>query len=100
MAELFIHGYIDRHGKFNAQKTKDRLVEDETGTGFLIEKGNNSYWGKDLIITEKDISNLIRTKGAVFSACSLLLKNAGLTFDKIDAFYIAGGFGQHLNIEN
>lgn len=100
LAELFIHGYIDRHGKFNVEKAKARLVEDETGIGFLIEKGNNSYWGKDLIITEKDISNLIRTKGAVFSACSLLLKNAGLTFDKIDAFYIAGGFGQHLNIEN
>lgn len=100
LAELFIHGYIDRHGKFNVQKAKARLVEDETGIGFLIEKGNNSYWGKDLIITEKDISNLIRTKGAVFSAYSLLLKNAGLTFDKIDAFYIAGGFGQHLNIEN
>jgi len=100
LAELFVHGYIDRHGKFNVQKAKARLVEDETGIGFLIEKGNNSYWGKDLIITEKDISNLIRTKGAVFSACSLLLKNAGLTFDKIDAFYIAGAFGQHLNIEN
>lgn len=100
LAELFVHGYIDRHGKLNVQKAKARLVEDETGIGFLIEKGNNSYWGKDLIITEKDISNLIRTKGAVFSACSLLLKNAGLTFDKIDAFYIAGGFGQHLNIEN
>ena len=100
LAELFIHGYIDRHGKFNVQKAKDRLVEDETVTAFLIEKANNSYWGKDLIITERDISNLIRTKGAVFSACSLLLKNAGLTFDKIDAFYIAGGFGQHLNIEN
>lgn len=100
LAELFVHGYIDRHGKFNVQKAKARLVEDETGIGFLIEKGNNSYWGKDLIITEKDISNLIRTKGAMFSACSLLLKNAGLTFDKIDAFYIAGGFGQHLNIEN
>ncbi len=100
LAELFVHGYIDRHGKFNVEKAKARLVEDETGIGFLIEKGNNSYWGKDLIITEKDISNLIRTKGAVFSACSLLLKNAGLTFDKIDAFYIAGGFGQHLNIEN
>jgi len=100
LAELFIHGYIDRHGKFNVQKAKDRLVEDETGTAFLIEKANSSYWGKDLIITERDISNLIRTKGAVFSACSLLLKNTGLTFDKIDAFYIAGGFGQHLNIEN
>ena len=100
LAELFINGYIDRHGKFKKKKTENRLVENETGIGFLIEKGNNSYWGKDLIITERDISNLIRTKGAVFSACSLLLKNVGLTFDKIDAFYIAGGFGQNLNIEN
>jgi uncharacterized 2Fe-2S/4Fe-4S cluster protein (DUF4445 family) len=24
----------------------------------------------------------------------------GLTFDRIDAFYIAGGFGHHLNVEN
>ena len=100
LAELFINGYIDRHGKFKKKKTENRLVENETGIGYLIEKGNNSYWGKDLIITERDISNLIRTKGAVFSACSLLLKNVGLTFDKIEAFYIAGGFGQNLNIEN
>jgi len=36
----------------------------------------------------------------VFSACSLLLKNVGLGFDEIGSFYIGGGFGQHLNIEN
>ena len=100
LAELFINGFIDRYGKFNEQKTKDRLIETEEGLGFLIEEANRCFWGKDLVITERDLSNLIRTKGAVFSACSLLMKNVGLRSDKIDSFYIAGGFGQQLNIEN
>ncbi|MFH1312517.1 MAG: ASKHA domain-containing protein [Candidatus Eisenbacteria bacterium] len=91
LAELLRHDYIDRQGKFKRP---------QHGTGFLVEKGANCYWGKDLVITEKDIATLIRTKAAVFSACSLLLKNVGLTFDEIDALYIAGGFGQHLGIEN
>jgi uncharacterized 2Fe-2S/4Fe-4S cluster protein (DUF4445 family) len=100
LAELFIHGYIDRRGKFIEKKAGEKIIETDEGKGFLIQKGKNSFWGKDLIITENDISNLIRTKGAVFSACSILLKNVGLSFDKIDSVYIAGGFGQHLNIKN
>lgn len=99
LAELFIHGYIDRHGKFNERKAKERIVETDAGRAFLIEEGKKCYWERDLTITQNDITNLIRTKGAVFSACSLLLKNTGLTNDKIEAVYIAGGFGQHLNIE-
>jgi len=100
LAELFFHGFIDRFGKFTNKTIKTRLYKNETETGFLIENASHCYWGKALIITEKDIANLIRTKAAVFSACSLLLKKVGLNFDRIDDFYIAGGFGQHLNIEN
>jgi uncharacterized 2Fe-2S/4Fe-4S cluster protein (DUF4445 family) len=100
LAELLVHGCIDRQGKFRRERVGKRLVEGENGTGFLIERAEKSYWGHDLVITERDIANLIRTKGAVFSACALLLKQVGLSFDKIDAFYIAGGFGQHLDVEN
>lgn len=100
LAELFFHGYVDRQGKFNAPKAGERLLHDAEGPAFLIEEGKNTFWGKDLVITERDIANLIRTKAAIFSACLLLLKKAGLTFDKIDAFYVAGGFGQNLSIHN
>jgi len=100
LAELFFYGFIDRFGKFNPQIAGEHLIEAATGRGFLIETGENSYWGKDLILTENDITNLIRTKAAIFSAYSLLMKNLGLTFDQIHKFYIAGGFGQHLKIEN
>jgi len=100
LAELFVHGCVDRHGKFNTEKIGGRLVGKEAGKGFLVERGTRTFWGKDLLITENDIANLIRTKGAVFSACALLLNHAGLSFDQIESFYIAGGFGQNLDVEN
>jgi uncharacterized 2Fe-2S/4Fe-4S cluster protein (DUF4445 family) len=100
LSELFLNRYMDRGGKWNEEKAASRLTETERGRGFLIEKAEKCYWEKDLVITENDIANLVRTKGAVFSACSLLLKNVGLAFDNLDAVYIAGGFGRYLNIEN
>ena len=100
LAELFIKGYIDRQGKFRKEKIADRIVEDENGTAFLVVDHTKSFWGKKICITEKDIANLLRTKGAVYSACSLLLKSVGLRYEEITSIYIAGGFGQHLDIEN
>ncbi|MBN1351873.1 DUF4445 domain-containing protein [candidate division KSB1 bacterium] len=100
LAELFIHDYIDRYGKFNECKVNHKLVETDSGIGFLIEEAENCYWGKNLTIAEKDIANLIRTKAAIYSAISLMLKYIGINSSQINAFYIAGGFGKHLNIEN
>lgn len=100
LAELFVHGTIDRNGRFHEKRAGRRFVRNGNGPGFLIEEAKNCHWGKDLILSERDIANLIRTKGAVFSACSILLKSIGLKLAQIDAFYIAGGFGQHLDIEN
>jgi uncharacterized 2Fe-2S/4Fe-4S cluster protein (DUF4445 family) len=100
IAELFSHGFIDRYGKFNPKKAKGRLIDNDTGPGFIVEKSEKCFWGKELVITENDIKNLITTKAAVYAACSLLTKNIGISFDKIDGFYIAGGFGKFLNIGN
>ena len=100
IAELYVHGYIDRHGKFRESVPKERICRNENGPAFLIEEAKNTFWGRNIIITERDIANLIRTKGAVFSACSLILKNVGLRFEDIDDLFIAGGFGRYLNIEN
>jgi uncharacterized 2Fe-2S/4Fe-4S cluster protein (DUF4445 family) len=100
LAELLVKGLIDRQGKVRKEKAGDRFTEGESGPGFLVECAARTHWGHDLIITERGIANLIRTKGAVYSACSLLLKQVGLTFGEIEAFYIAGGFGHYLDVEN
>ena len=100
LAEMFINGYIDKRGKFNRENAPGKFVEKEEGISFIVEDRSCSYWGKDIFITEKDIANLLRTKGAVYSACSLLLKSIGLRHDEIESIYLAGSFGQHLDVEN
>jgi uncharacterized 2Fe-2S/4Fe-4S cluster protein (DUF4445 family) len=100
LAGLFINGYIERNGSINKEKAKDRYIHDDTGKGLIMVDAGRCYWGRDIIIYENDIANLIRSKAAIYSACSLLLKNIGITFESIDSFFISGGFGKNINIEN
>ena len=55
--------------------------------------------GKDIVITDSDIKNIIRTKGAVYASCSVLLKSMNYTFDHLDRIYIAGGFGNYIDMK-
>jgi len=100
LAELFINGYIERNGSINIDKIKDKYIQDDSGKGIIVVNAEKCFWERDLIIYENDIANLIRSKAAIYSACSLLLKNLGITFDNIDSFFISGGFGKNINIEN
>ena len=56
--------------------------------------------GRDIFITESDISNLIKSKGAILAAMKVLTDSMGLGFDDLEAICVAGGFGNYLNIEN
>lgn len=100
LAEMYINEFIDRSGKFISNKAKAHLKNTEEGSAFVILQGKNTFWGNDLVITENEIASLIRTKGAIFSACRLLIKNIGIDFSQITNIYIAGGFGRHLDVEN
>jgi len=55
--------------------------------------------GKDIVLTEADIDNLIHSKGSIYMAAECLLTHVDLTFNDIKHIYIAGGFGNYLNIE-
>ena len=91
IGEMFKKGIIDAAGRFT-DKMPDRIKKDKKPYKFYITD--------EITISEADIDNLIRAKGAIFSACRTLLNNMGLTFDDIGKIYIAGGFGKYLNIEN
>ncbi|HXZ29898.1 MAG TPA: ASKHA domain-containing protein, partial [Dehalococcoidia bacterium] len=55
--------------------------------------------GQALVIAQTDIDNLIRSKGAIFAAIKSLTDYAGLTFNELNKIYVAGGFGNYLNID-
>jgi len=52
----------------------------------------------DIVINEADIENLKRSKGAIYSATSILVKHLGLDFSSVYKIFIAR-FGTYLDIE-
>lgn len=100
LGELFIRGIIDQMGHFNTDLKIDHLVCSDGKPVFVIERAENTADGQDLVITESDIENLMRTKAAIYAACSLILDNVGLDFSVISRVYIAGGFGRYIQVED
>jgi len=96
--EMARNKIINGDGKFNLQAKEDRFVEYDGEPGFIVAFSAETETGENLIIAESDISNLIRSKGAVFAAIKSLVDYVGLAFDDIETFYVAGGFGNYLNI--
>jgi uncharacterized 2Fe-2S/4Fe-4S cluster protein (DUF4445 family) len=98
LGELSRQGIIDRSGRFFKSPGAGRIVEHQGRRAFLLATAGQARSGKDLVITEADIENLIRTKAAIYAACSLILENVGLTWDAIARVYIAGGFGRYMRV--
>ncbi len=99
LAKLKRAGIIDRTGSFQEVATP-RLRHTDEGAEFVLAWAAESIPGKDIVITEADIKNLIRSKGAVFAGIQSLLKTVALELEAIDRIIIAGGFGNYLNIPN
>ncbi len=99
VAEMFLAGVIDLRGKINMDKRSDRVRVGEDGPEFVLVRAGESGSGKDISLTEPDINNIVRTKGAIYAGFSTLLKEVGYTFSDVDKVYIAGGFGNYLDIE-
>ncbi len=95
ISELFFAGVIDQKGKFSRDLTTDRLKMGEEGPEYILHRGDL----RDIVLTEADIENVIRAKAALYAGVSVLLKEVGLSLDIVERIYIAGGFGNYLNID-
>jgi uncharacterized 2Fe-2S/4Fe-4S cluster protein (DUF4445 family) len=99
VAELLEAGLIDQNGKFCRDVDTDRIREGESGFEYVLAWANETMIDDDISINEVDIENLVRTKAAIYSGCVVLLNNVGYSFDDIDKFIIAGGFGHYIDVE-
>ena len=53
----------------------------------------------EVTFNESDVNELAQAKGANVAGLHIIFNNFGINFDDIDVFYLAGGFGRHLNID-
>ena len=81
MSELVRSGRMNQMGRF------------EDGDRIVIDGKSNIY------LTESDVNELAQAKGANMAGLQTVFSNFGLAFDEIDVFYLAGGFGRHINVD-
>ena len=99
IAELFRCGIINGKGKFSREGT--RIKYDNYGMGSYVLAWQKDTGGvKDITITEVDIDNFIRAKGAIFSATTTMLQSMGMDASCIEHVYVAGGIGSGINMKN
>jgi len=95
IAELFLNGIIDRTGRFIANEDP-RFTEADDGPQFQLVPPANEH--QEIVITQADIDNLVRSKAGVFAAIRVLMNSTQTKVEDIDAIYIAGGFGNFMNV--
>ena len=99
VATLFEMGLIDSRGKFRTDLPTDRIRQGESGGEFVVAYADQTAIDRDIVITEVDIDNLIRAKGAMFAGYMTLLESVGLSMADLDRVIIGGGFGQYINLD-
>ena len=86
LSELLRTGRMNDMGRF----------EDETDR---ITLHHGEAPDKDIFLLESDVNELAQAKGANVAGLHAVFSTYGIDFDDIEVFYLAGGFGRHLNIE-
>ena len=82
MSELLRTGRMNERGRF-----------EEDGHQITLDAENGIYF------LESDVNELAQAKGANVAGLQVVFSQFGIDFDRVDLFYLAGGFGRHLNLD-
>ncbi len=99
LATLLAEGVVDKTGRFHAEAPGVREGEDGEAE-YVVAPAEQTAHGRDIVLTQADVDNLVRAKGAIFAAGSLLLASLGMQWEDLDSIMLAGGFGERLSLDN
>jgi uncharacterized 2Fe-2S/4Fe-4S cluster protein (DUF4445 family) len=98
-AVMFEMGVINNRGKFNRDLDTPRIRKTNHVWEYVIAWKDETQIDRDIVLTEPDLDNLIRAKGAIYSGCMTLLEEVGLSMDVVEHIILAGGFGSYIDLE-
>ncbi len=99
LAEMYLSGVIDQKGKIREEIGSKRVRRGDHGLEYVLAWRVESAVNKEIVLTEVDLDNLIRAKGAIYAGFATLLGQMHMTFADVDKVYIAGGFGRYIDVE-
>ena len=99
VAVMFEMGVIDSSGKFDPGLKTPRLRQTRGVNEFVLAWKEETQIDRDITLSEIDIENLIRAKGAIYSGCMTLLTEVGMGIQDIERIVLAGGFGSFVDLD-
>lgn len=99
LSEMRRAGIIDRAGKM-LPCHPERVRSGPEGLEYVLVQAADSGSKRDIVISEGDIKNLLRAKGAILAGIRTMLNLVQLDIQDISRVYIAGGFGSYINISD
>ena len=90
-------GLIDLLGELVKTERMNGLGRLENGEHQFVVSANGD---RPISFNESDINELAQAKGANVAGLHVVFDRYGVRFDDLDAFYLAGGFGRHLNVQS
>ncbi|HEV2446604.1 MAG TPA: ASKHA domain-containing protein [Candidatus Sulfopaludibacter sp.] len=81
------------------------LLSELRRTGQMNERGRfeddleRVTLAPDVYFLESDVNELAQAKGANVAGLQTVCSNYGVSFDDIEVFYLAGGFGRHIDVD-
>lgn len=105
LAEMLVTGVVNRSGRIDQSyvneimKEKSRVRRGDHGAEYILAWAKDSGTKEDIVLTEVDINNLIRTKAAIYAGIAVMARNVGIPLSQVEEVLIGGAFGQHINVE-
>jgi uncharacterized 2Fe-2S/4Fe-4S cluster protein (DUF4445 family) len=96
ISEMHRAGIIDRRGVLRAGVPG--MSPNRAATCYTLAAAETTGHGRDITVTRKDIYEVQLAKAAIRAGLEMLMREAGATYDEIDAFIIAGAFGAYLDV--
>jgi uncharacterized 2Fe-2S/4Fe-4S cluster protein (DUF4445 family) len=100
LAAMMEADIISPNGKFREDLNTPRIRMGDEGREYVLAMAPDTQSGQDLTLSEGDIDNLMRAKGAMFAGYVTLLENVGLRLEDLEQVILAGAFGNFINIDN
>ena len=100
LGEMMVTGVIDKSGRLAGNGSSERVRRTEDGPEYVVAwaaEADNE--GKDIVLTETDIQNLLRAKAAIFAGAAVLCESVGLAITDVERVLIGGAFGKHIDVE-
>jgi uncharacterized 2Fe-2S/4Fe-4S cluster protein (DUF4445 family) len=103
---MLSEGIIDETGRITGseenlskinEELRERLIKVDGQNAFRIAKSDKNL---DIVITQKDVRELQNAKAAIAAGIKILAKSSGVQLNMISNIYLAGGFGNFINIDS